>query len=99
MQEAIREVTRRIESEGHVARVCGLFRALEESTCRAKTGKESDCNHIPSQPTVWEGLRGGLAGARGTGARNREKGEVQNNAYSMQEAAKNKKSPWRLPWA
>src|ERR1700731_3920139 len=35
----VREVTRRIEeSEGHVARVCGLFISQSRSICRAKVG-------------------------------------------------------------
>jgi hypothetical protein len=37
--ETVRVVTRRInESEGHVARVCGLFITCDRSICRAKTG-------------------------------------------------------------
>ena len=42
----VRVVTRSIEeSEGHVARVCGLFVALHRSICRAKMPNSSDPNH------------------------------------------------------
>jgi hypothetical protein len=42
----VREVTRRIEeSEGHVARVCGLFITQSRSICRAKVGSSSGPDH------------------------------------------------------
>jgi hypothetical protein len=43
----VRVVTRRIEeSEGHVARVCGLFITQDRCTCRAKAGKLCDRCHM-----------------------------------------------------
>jgi len=99
MQEAIREVTRRIESEGHVARVCGLFLVLEESTCRAKAGKVRDCNHVSSQAKGCEGLRLSLVATIDIRVPNRAVREVQNNAYSMHDAAEDKKAHGVWPWA
>src|SRR5581483_11173902 len=42
----IREMTRRFESEGHVASGCGLFRTVERSTCCAKDHSLCDWDHV-----------------------------------------------------